>query len=287
MNNIFFSIIIPTYNRATWIEKTIDSILNQSYSHFEIVIVDDGSTDHTGAVVKSYSDNRVKYFYTKNQERAAARNFGLSVSTGDYVNYFDSDDLFLQDRLLDVFNWIQKNNNPDVVYTNFLNNQKIAISHTYSWNKLLQNNFFACGSVFIKKNIALKFTFNESRDLTTAEDWELWLRLMFHHHPLFLNKVTFKQVEHNDRSLNTINWYKVYQRELAFYRVSKTYFSELNALNAISLLLADRFTFMAIALYELRKNRRLILLSLNKAIRMDVRVIFRKRFWAAFFKLFR
>ncbi|HLF46080.1 MAG TPA: glycosyltransferase family 2 protein, partial [Chitinophagaceae bacterium] len=98
---IFFSVIIPTYNRAHLIKETIDSVLRQTHPHFEIIIVDDGSTDDTKQVIENHfgKDARVIYFYKQNEERGAARNFGLKQAKGDYAVFLDSDDLMLSPYL--------------------------------------------------------------------------------------------------------------------------------------------------------------------------------------------
>ena len=90
MHNIFFSIVIPTYNRAKFIDKAIASLLNQKYEDFEVIVVDDGSTDNTEEVVKSFNNNKVKYYKKENQERGAARNYGAKLAKGEYINFFDS-----------------------------------------------------------------------------------------------------------------------------------------------------------------------------------------------------
>src|SRR6185295_14567616 len=91
----FFSIIIPVYNRSHLLGETIDTVLAQSYRHFEIIIVDDGSTENIKQVLeKKYSNElTVKYFRKQNEERGAARNYGLKHASGDYAVFFDSDDL--------------------------------------------------------------------------------------------------------------------------------------------------------------------------------------------------
>src|SRR6185503_8842162 len=91
---IFFSIIIPVYNRSQLLCEAIDTILIQTHQHFEIIIVDDGSTENIKQVLgEKYNDQqKIKYFRKQNEERGAARNFGLARATGDYAVFFDSDD---------------------------------------------------------------------------------------------------------------------------------------------------------------------------------------------------
>src|SRR6185369_273308 len=99
MNNIFFSIIIPTYNRGHIISRTIQSALNQSYTNFEVIVIDDGGTDHTEKIIKSYKHPSLFYFKKDNAERGAARNFGVTKAKGDYITLLDSDDVLYPDFL--------------------------------------------------------------------------------------------------------------------------------------------------------------------------------------------
>jgi len=87
------SVIIPTYNRAHTIGRAIKSVLNQTYQDFEIIVVDDGSTDNTEEVVKSFRDKRIRYIqHKKNKGAAAARNTGIKSAKGKYIAFQDSDD---------------------------------------------------------------------------------------------------------------------------------------------------------------------------------------------------
>ncbi|AFZ45413.1 glycosyl transferase family 2 [Halothece sp. PCC 7418] len=92
------SVIIPTYNGSRYICQTIESVFNQSYLDWEVIVVDDGSTDATREILTPYRD-RVDYYYQTNQGVAAARNFGLTMAQGDYINFLDHDDILLTDKL--------------------------------------------------------------------------------------------------------------------------------------------------------------------------------------------
>ena len=93
------SIIIPTYNRASMLREAIQSVLDQTYSDFEVIVVDDGSTDETQEVVKAFSDSRIRYIFQENGGRSKARNRALSLAQGRYIAFLDSDDLFLAGKL--------------------------------------------------------------------------------------------------------------------------------------------------------------------------------------------
>ena len=97
--NPLISIIIPTRNRAHLIEDTLESVLNQSYSHWECIVIDDGSSDNTAEIVSAFNDERIKYFYQDHGERSKARNYGLSLAKGDFIQFLDSDDILKSNKL--------------------------------------------------------------------------------------------------------------------------------------------------------------------------------------------
>lgn len=95
MNSPFFSVIIPTYNRSYCIKRAVDSVLNQTFGDFELLIIDDFSTDNTEILLSQYTDVRLKYFrLDKNKGNAAARNKGIKEASGNYVTFLDSDDTY-------------------------------------------------------------------------------------------------------------------------------------------------------------------------------------------------
>ncbi|MGC4100319.1 glycosyltransferase family 2 protein [Ferruginibacter sp.] len=202
------SIVIPTYNRANLIGKTITSFLNQNYPSFEIIIVDDGSTDDTEAAVSVFTDPRVNYYKKNNAERGAARNFGTKHSNGSYVNFFDSDDLALPDHISTAVATIEKYNHPEVFTLgyNLVMEKKVLkeVKINGPANILLQKQSpLGCNSVFIRKDIAVKYPFSENREIAVSEDLLLWLtlsaRYTFHGIPI----ITSSLVQHDQRSMLT------------------------------------------------------------------------------------
>jgi glycosyltransferase involved in cell wall biosynthesis len=91
----FFSIIIPTYNRAHTIRMPVDSVLRQTFTDWELIIVDDGSTDDTKTIIENYSDPRIRYVWQENQGQSAAQNCGIQLSEGEWICLQDSDDYYL------------------------------------------------------------------------------------------------------------------------------------------------------------------------------------------------
>jgi glycosyltransferase involved in cell wall biosynthesis len=105
----FFSIIIPTYNRATLIQPTLDSVLTQTFQNWECIVVDDGSTDNTRELITSYiqKDERFRYVYQTNAERSVARNNGIGHASGEWICFLDSDDLYSPKHLMELSEAIQ------------------------------------------------------------------------------------------------------------------------------------------------------------------------------------
>ena len=101
-NETLVSIIVPVYNSAQYLRKCIDSILAQSYTEFELLLINDGSEDHSGLICDDYaqSDNRIQVFHQENAGVSAARNLGLEKHTGEHFLFIDSDD-YIQERYLE------------------------------------------------------------------------------------------------------------------------------------------------------------------------------------------
>src|SRR3989338_7702436 len=111
------SVVIATYNRARFLPETIESVLKQSLRDFELIIVDDGSTDGTSQLLKSYGD-RLRLFYQENRGPSAARNLGVRHSRGRWIAIQDSDDICLPDQLEVLLDYAEKNPHLGMVFAN-------------------------------------------------------------------------------------------------------------------------------------------------------------------------
>jgi glycosyltransferase involved in cell wall biosynthesis len=284
----FFSIVVPTYNRAHLVAKTIDSILQQEFKDFEILVVDDGSNDNTEEVVKSFVDSRVTYHKKSNGERAAARNYGTARSKGRYLNFFDSDDLMYSNHLAVALNLIDSVGNPEFFHLAYdqkledgrvierVNNFDDSISRV-----ILFDNKLSCNGVFLRKDIASQFPFEEDRVLSSSEDWELWIRLTSRFKLNYSNEITSSVVNHDQRSLFTIAAEKVVARDLLLVEklrndsmVMRNYGSSFHQF------VADRYTFFMLCFTEQKKKRE-VLKWAQKAVSTFPFILTSKRFLAS------
>ncbi len=202
---------MPTYNRADFLEKTVGSVLTQQFNDFELIIVDDGSTDHTSTVVSHIVDPRIIYIQKENGERASARNTGIRKARGKYVTFIDSDDLFGPAHLTTAQTRIEQHH-PVVFHLGYDVTDE-AGNTVVRWQslpspvnrKLLDGNYLSCLGVFIRRDIALSCMFNEDRQLSGSEDYELWLRLAARHPISAFPDITARLIHHDDRSVVTVN----------------------------------------------------------------------------------
>jgi len=208
---VFFSVIIPVYNRKHLIKPVIDSVLQQSYSYFEVLIIDDGSSDNIEEfIAKEYTDERVKYFYKVNGERGAARNFGLEKAKGNYAVFLDSDDLMESFYLSTLFEIIKEYPTQGFFaakYNFILPNGKQVPSTInslkegfYDFKFFLQGNVLACN--FCIKLFDFDYIkFPAERELASMEDW-LFVLLNTKNNPIFIKDIVCVHMqEHEGRSM--------------------------------------------------------------------------------------
>jgi glycosyltransferase involved in cell wall biosynthesis len=294
MANTLFSIVIPTYNRSNFIRKTIMSVLNQSYPYFEIIVVDDGSTDNTAEVVTSIIDNRVRYFKKNNAERGAARNFGVNEAKGEYINFFDSDDLLYPNHLSTAYLLINEKNNPEVFHLSYdvknASNEIIQYNSTSTNininDEIIRGNLLSCNGVFIRKDIAINNLFNEDRKLSGTEDYLLWLKLSSRYIIYSSPIVTSTIINHAMRSVLNFNEYDLINRTnlLIKYLESDEKFMKVYG-DKLKKIESQMLSYISIHAVLANKNK-IALKYFFKAVYLDPFQIFTKRTLVIFKRLF-
>ena len=189
------SVIIPTFNRASWIAGAIDSVLEQTFKNFELLVIDDGSADNTTEIVASYED-QLKYFYQPNKGPSAARNSGIKKAEADLVTFLDSDDRWHKEKLETQVDLMAQNPNVKICYTDEIwirNNKRVnpkKIHQKYSgwiYQQCLPLCIISPSSVMIHREVFEKVgLFDEN--LLVCEDYDLWLRISQQYPITFIDK---------------------------------------------------------------------------------------------------
>lgn len=191
MQTPLISIILATYNGARFLSETIDSVLSQDYSHFELIIIDDASTDHrVGDIMDTYTikDNRIIWFRNeKNMERSWSKNFWVSQAKGSYIAFVDDDDTWESTKLSKQI-WVllsEKGVWMLGTFARFINESGEVLSqtnhlkadiHAIKSNILLSNQFIH-SSVLLRKEV-FQSVWGFRQELSLCEDYDLWLRIL-------------------------------------------------------------------------------------------------------------
>lgn len=180
------SVVIPVYNAEKTIRETIESVLNQTFTDFEIIVINDGSQDATVEIVSSIKDPRLKVFSYPNAGQAIARNRGISHAVGEFISFLDADDLWTPDKLEAQLKALKENPQAAVAYswTNYIDESSkflrqgsyVSVSGDVHKN-LLVVNFVENGSNPLIRAKALADVGGFDASVTPAEDWDMWLRL--------------------------------------------------------------------------------------------------------------
>jgi teichuronic acid biosynthesis glycosyltransferase TuaG len=178
------SIITPTYQSEKYIRHTIDAIINQSYTNWELLITDDASTDSTINIIKSYIDNdsRIKLFnLSTNSGVAIARNNSLKNATGRFIAFCDSDDIWSFNKLQDQINFMISNNyyftytHYNYFYNTYTLGKLIISPNRVNYNKILKNNYIGCSTVIYDNNVVKNFSFPLMKK---RQDWAMWISIL-------------------------------------------------------------------------------------------------------------
>lgn len=221
---IKISIIVPVYNVEEYLNECIDSILNQDYTNLEVILINDGSIDNSGAICNKYAvkDQRVKVLHQENQGVAIARNLGLKYATGDYISFIDSDDWIDQGMYTDMITSIRTSPNIiDVIYMSFPNSKrKNRLSKTYYDKSEIRSQFLhrfigtskigvaemaSVWSLFINREIAKDVYFYP---ITVVEDKPFFIEILAK-----ANSLVILEKKYYNYRVNTSSLIRSYNKE--------------------------------------------------------------------------
>ena len=219
----YFSVVVPTYNRERFISKTLRSIADQVFQDFEVIVVDDCSTDNTVAEVQPFlKDNRFQLLLNStNSERAVSRNRGMMAAKGKFLTLLDSDDLMYPYCLQDAYDF-SKGHPEYKFFRNYYDikdregkllrvQKKVAADYL---KLIAKENFLSCIGVFMEREIYARFFFDEDRRIIRSEDWELWLRIMADYKLHTIPKVNSTYTYHSGRSMEKVEPREIEQRKM-------------------------------------------------------------------------
>lgn len=178
------TVFMPVYNSSSFLKKSIESILNQSYKDFELLIIDDGSTDDSLEIIKSFNDYRIRLFKNEvNKGLPYTRNRGLELARGEYFAIMDSDDIAFRNRLKQQVNYLEENKEIDIVTSDELviykgipfKRVRRINNNDYISLYLLFDNYIGNTTVMFRKKISEKIRYNE--ECFVCQDYEFWINL--------------------------------------------------------------------------------------------------------------
>ncbi len=202
----FFSVIIPVYNKEKFIENTIKSVLQQSFVDFELILVNDGSTDESVTKIENFSDNRITFYTKENGGASCARNFGLEKAKGNYITFLDADDYWYPDFLQEMASSIEEFPNHKIFSAAIeVENEKVVFPSQYSIKKSSEreivNYFIAsmkttiiCTSCAVFDKSVFEKVGHFDTEIKSGQDTDMWIRLGLHFPIVFTWKILARYV---------------------------------------------------------------------------------------------
>jgi glycosyltransferase involved in cell wall biosynthesis len=179
------SVVIPAYNAMTYLPKAVESVLRQTFTNFEVLIIDDGSSDHIVPWASQVEDHRVRLISQENQGLPGARNTGIAHAQGEYIAFLDADDLWDPTKLEKQVRCLEENLAVGLVHTWMLlvdeqdkSTGRVMKSNAQrdAWKQLVEKNVIACPSVIVRR-CCFETVGVFDRNLRSIEDWDMWIRI--------------------------------------------------------------------------------------------------------------
>jgi len=292
---MFFSIIIPTYNRGQIIVETLNSVLGQDFVEFEIIVVDDGSTDDTRIIVENIKSEKISYYYKINEERSIARNFGADQAKGRYLIFLDSDDKMLKNHLSLAHDYIQlKQFKVLFLFTGYAIYQtdgsklyEFSEEGIFKKTKLFYGNFLGCSSVLVDRTLFKKHYFNADARLILFEDWELWLRIIADTPLHCIPAKSITMINHEGRSVLNYNVQQLTDR-IFFFKNHILNYPKLIADSSVyrRIFLMGIYSYASLHIALTKHNRPAAIKYLLLSITNSPALFFKRRFFGILKQLF-
>ncbi len=283
------SVLIPTYNSGKFIAKAVQSVIEQTCSPYEVIVIDDGSTDETKDVLRQFG-NSIKYFYQENRGPSSARNTSIKTAKGDYISFLDADDVWTPNKIEVQLDFLERHRDIGLVFSDVeeFDEEKIILKRSRmadqvfghdialqvplqeAYIKLLMKNFICTSTVMVKREYFKKVGFFDE-SLRIVEDRDMWLRIAAYYNIGYLPLVLCKKRSHNsnisgNQEIYTSSQIKVLEKHLRLFpdqvpsslvnrKLSRLYLS-----SGFDLLLKNRK----------RKSRQMALRSLTYTLSMRV-----------------
>lgn len=226
----FFSVVLPTYNRSTLLKKAIFSVVNQKFKDWELIIIDDGSTDDTYKIITPLLEKHknISYLWQENQGKGGVRNAGISIAQGTYITFLDDDDYLLSNHLKTFWNILRSAPKNAIIKSEGYLEEKSKLTpltvYPHDNLKNVIKNIWEVGahlsSFCIPKYIFDHFQFD--RNLFFAQDYHLILRILLNHNNIaFSHERTFVIVNHPDRGtykIDEVTFEQLYNSRFSIYK---------------------------------------------------------------------
>ena len=254
-SNISVSVVIPVYNAEKTIISCIESVLSQSYSVSEIIIINDGSTDSTKDILENYLfSKRLNNVYLYNQINSGpskARNYGIMLAKSEWIAFLDSDDRWLDVKLEKQLLVLENNVNCKLIGTLKYNELKIQSSSpifkVISFKSLIFKNYFLTSSVVVSKDILKQYMFDEHKKY--AEDYKLWLQIIYSNQGIIIEEGLFyySSFDKTQKSLS----HNLFKMEIGVYENFKYLYTN-NMINFLQFLEISLFSFIKFIIRSIR-----------------------------------
>ncbi|SHG49389.1 glycosyltransferase family 2 protein [Winogradskyella jejuensis] len=216
----FFSVVIPLYNKEQYIKETLKSVLNQTFDNFEVIIINDGSTDKSFEVAKSFNDHRLKFFQQENQGLSIARNNGIKKSASGYIALIDADDLWSPNHLQKLYNLIQDYPNKGLYASRYAIKKSKKVTHQVNYYKLPEDfrgivpSFFKhslqhcvawVSSICVPKKVFEDMNYFDP-EIYSEQDTDLYIRMALKNYEFVLDASETTAIHNKTMSDNLSNY---------------------------------------------------------------------------------